>query len=77
MGNSRNVFDSWGCASYTTPGGGVRLNELADSDINELMSKQPAALFPANISVARVQAPGYQSYKVRSFGTGRQRGDDT
>ncbi|WP_445424870.1 hypothetical protein [Alishewanella sp. HL-SH06] len=60
-----------GCASYTTPGGSVQLSQLADSDINELMSKKPAATFPANMSVARVQAPGYQSYKVNSFGTGR------
>ncbi|MDP4944631.1 hypothetical protein [Alishewanella sp. SMS8] len=60
-----------GCASYTTPGGSVQLSQLADSDINELMSKKPAASFPANMSVARVQAPGYQSYKVNSFGTGR------
>ena len=60
-----------GCASYTTPGGSVQLSNLADVDINELMSKEPAASFPANISVARVQAPGYQSYKVSSFGTGR------
>ncbi|MCO1336036.1 hypothetical protein MO867_17025 [Microbulbifer sp. OS29] len=60
-----------GCASYTTPGGGVHLSKLADADINELMSKEPAAPFPANISVARVQAPGYQSYRVNSFGTGR------
>ncbi|MEW8027661.1 MAG: hypothetical protein AB2794_14800 [Candidatus Thiodiazotropha endolucinida] len=60
-----------GCASYTTPGGGVQLSHLADADINDLMSKEPAASFPANISVARVQAPGYQSYKVNSFGTGR------
>jgi hypothetical protein len=60
-----------GCASYTTPGGSVQLSQLADADINELMSKKPAASFPANISVARVQAPGYQSYKVSSFGTGR------
>ncbi|MCF4009503.1 hypothetical protein [Rheinheimera sp. UJ63] len=60
-----------GCASYTTPGGSVQLSQLADSDINELMSKKPTASFPANIAVARVQAPGYQSYKVNSFGTGR------
>lgn len=60
-----------GCASYTTPGGSVELSKLAETDINELMSKQPAAHFPANISVARVQAPGYQSYKLSSFGTGR------
>lgn len=60
-----------GCASYTTPGGGIHLSDLADADINALMSKEPAAAFPANIAVARVQAPGYQSYKVSSFGTGR------
>lgn len=60
-----------GCASYTTPGGGVQLSNLADTDINDLMSKKPAASFPVNISVARVQAPDYQSYKVSSFGTGR------
>jgi hypothetical protein len=60
-----------GCASYTTPGGGVQLSNLADIDINELMTNEPAANFPANISVARVQAPGYQAYKVSSFGTGR------
>lgn len=60
-----------GCASYTTPGGSVQFSELADADINELMSKEPAANFPANITVARIQAPGYQSYKVTSFGTGR------
>jgi len=60
-----------GCASYTTPGGGVQLSELADTDINELMSQEPAAVFPANITVARVQAPGYQSYKLSSFGVGR------
>ena len=60
-----------GCASYTTPGGSVQLSNLADADINELMSKKPAASFPVNIAVARVQAPGYQSYKIDSFGTGR------
>ncbi|WJG11029.1 hypothetical protein [Aliiglaciecola sp. LCG003] len=60
-----------GCASYTTPGGSITLSELADADINQLMANQPAANFPANISIARVQAPGYQSYKVSSFGTGR------
>ena len=59
------------CASYTTPGGAVQLSNLAEADINELMAKEPAASFPANISVARVQAPGYQSYKLNSFGSGR------
>ena len=60
-----------GCASYITPGGSVQLSQLSDININELMSIEPAASFPANITVARVQAPGYQSYKVDSFGEGR------
>jgi hypothetical protein len=60
-----------GCASYTTPGGGVRMSDLADAEINELMSKKPAAIFPVNIAVARVQAPGYSSYRQDSFGNGR------
>ncbi|MBM9520828.1 hypothetical protein JWG39_13475 [Desulforhopalus vacuolatus] len=60
-----------GCASYTTPGGTVQLSQLSDVNINELMLIKPAASFPANISVARIQAPGYQSCKVDSFGSGR------
>ena len=60
-----------GCASYTTPGGSVQLSSLSDSSINELMSKKPAASFPANISIVRVQASGYQSHKISSFGYGR------
>ena len=60
-----------GCASYTTPGAGVQLSSLSDSDINALMAKEPAATFPANISVARVQAPNYKTYTIDSFGTGR------
>lgn len=60
-----------GCASYTTPGGSIQLSHLAEADINELMQKEPSANFPANISVARVQAPGYHSYKVDSYGSGR------
>ena len=60
-----------GCATYTTPGGGVQLSDLAETDINELMSKKPAASFPANISIARIQAPGYQTYRLSSYGAGR------
>ncbi|AAN55287.1 hypothetical protein HRJ35_12900 [Shewanella oneidensis MR-1] len=60
-----------GCASYTTPGGSVAIGSLAESDISALMSTQPAAIFPAHIAVARIQAPGYVSYRLSSFGTGR------
>jgi len=60
-----------GCANYVTPGGGVQLSTLAESNINDLMSKKPAATFPVNIAIARVQAPGYKTYHTTSFGTGR------
>ena len=59
------------CASYTTPGGAVSLSELADGDINELMAKEPAAIFPVNLAIARVQASGYSAYGVDSYGSGR------
>ena len=59
------------CASYTTPGGSVQLSQLSDLSINELMSKEAAASFPANISVARIQASNFSSYRLASFGSGR------
>lgn len=65
------MYGLGGCASYTTPGGGVQISELADADINELMSKEPTASFPANISIVRIQAANYRSNTTDSFGTGR------
>jgi hypothetical protein len=81
-GNSRFFYSSIflvflalvlsGCgANYTTPGGSVPLADLAETDINELLTTQPTARFPARIAVARVQAPGYESHRTTSFGTGR------
>lgn len=62
-----------GCASYTTPGGGVHVENLAkaDPDIAELLSVEPAAVFPARIAVARAQAAGYASISNTCYGTGR------
>jgi hypothetical protein len=60
-----------GCASYVTPGAGVDLARLGDADIKELMANEPAAKFPANVAVARIQAPNYHSYRNESYGTGR------
>lgn len=61
-----------GCsASYTTPGGSVPLADLSETDINEVLTRKPTARFPAKIAVARVQAPGYESHRNTSFGTGR------
>jgi hypothetical protein len=61
----------FGCASYTTPGGSVKISELADADINELMSRQPQAEFPAHVVIARIQAPEYRSQGAEGHGTGR------
>jgi hypothetical protein len=62
-----------GCATYTTPGAGMNLQDLAsaDPDIRELLQVEPAAVFPARIAFARVQASGYYSHGNTCYGTGR------
>ena len=63
-----------GCATYTTPGAGVSVGNLskADTDIAELFNRQPAALFPARLAVARIQASGYYSRSNGNcYGTGQ------
>lgn len=60
-----------GCASYVTPGGPVRLDEINRADIAELASRKPAANFPARIAVARVQAADYRSASADPLATGR------
>lgn len=53
---------------YVTPGGSVNISELADEDIARLLEKQPTAVFPVNIAIARVQAPKYTSYTQQTRG---------
>jgi hypothetical protein len=60
-----------GCASYITPGAGVRLNDINRADIAEIAARKPAANFPARIAVARVQAPDYRSPSARPLASGR------
>jgi len=60
-----------GCATYTTPAGGVNIPSLGDGDIAELMAVEPAAQFPARIAVARIQSSGYSSRTNDSYGSGR------
>jgi hypothetical protein len=60
-----------GCAHYQTPGAGVSIPAITDGDIADVMSRKPAAQFPAHIVVARVQASGYISRTAESYGTGR------
>lgn len=62
-----------GCATYTTPGAGMSLQDLAtaDPDIADLLKVEPAAAFPARIAVARVQSSGYSSRTCTCYGSGR------
>lgn len=62
-----------GCATYTTPGAGVNLQNLSksDQDIAELMKVEPASPFPARVAVARVQASGYSSRSNQCYGSGQ------
>ncbi|MEL6215433.1 MAG: hypothetical protein AAFQ99_07140 [Pseudomonadota bacterium] len=60
-----------GCATYTTPGGPVVISDLATPEINRLMTREPAADFPANIAVVQIQASGYRSLNTTGFGEGR------
>lgn len=61
-----------GCSvAYTTPGAGMQMDALAKGDIRERLDRRPAANFPANLAVARVQASGYRSYTQQSYGQGR------
>ena len=59
-----------GCATYTTPGGGVSLAGIDDAGIEAAFSREPAAEFPANVAIARVQAPEYVSPTNRGYGSG-------
>ncbi len=61
-----------GCATtYRTPGGPASISDIGDEDVAEAFAREPAAEFPANLIVVRIQAPGYYSYTLQSFGKGR------
>lgn len=62
-----------GCASYITPGGPARLDEIDRADIVAVAARQPAANFPASIAIARIQAEDYQSYTSEGVGVGNFR----
>ena len=51
------------CSNYITPGGSVKISELADEDISKLLSNKPAAEFPVNIAVARLQSTNYSNHR--------------
>lgn len=61
-----------GCAaSYVTPGGPARLDDIDRTDIAEVAARRPAASFPARIAVVRVQAADYRSSTAEPLATGR------
>lgn len=61
-----------GCAQhYVTPGGSVAMLEITDADLTSFYETQPAAAFPANIAVIRLQDSGYRSNSHHGYGHGR------
>jgi hypothetical protein len=50
---------------YITPGGSVKISELADADILKILANKPASEFPVNIAVARIQTTDYTNYRYR------------
>jgi hypothetical protein len=69
-----------GCVEYHAPGGPADLRALGvtpeeqragtQADIGANFDKRPLASFPANIAVARLQAPGYTSSTAQGWGQG-------
>lgn len=75
------LFALASCASYTTPGRAADFQALGitkreqldrtDMPIEAQMARRPAASFPANIALVRVQDRGYYSYSAQGYGSGR------
>lgn len=65
------VLLSTGCATYVTPAAGVSMAEISDRDLRDYYEVEPAAAFPANIAVVRVQDAGYRSRTNHGYGHGR------
>jgi hypothetical protein len=70
-----------GCAHYVTPGARADFTRLTNNDSPEASSggsasrddpyaAKPAAHFPANLAVARIQAPNYRSYGAEGYAGG-------
>ncbi len=58
------------CATYVTPDGPANLAAITDNDIAAGYKAKPAATYPANIAVVRVQQAGYRSYSAEGVGSG-------
>lgn len=53
-----------GCASYVTPGGPARLDQIDRPDIAAIAARRPTAKFPARLAIVRIQSPDYRSYST-------------
>lgn len=69
-----------GCSEYHAPGGPADFRALGvtaeaqkagtPTDLNAAFERKPLAGFPANVAVARLQAPGYRSETAQGWGQG-------
>jgi len=64
-----------GCSTYIPPSGRADLSAISSRPMQESFAAKPAAVWPASIAVARVQAPQYQSFYTEReggvYGSGR------
>jgi hypothetical protein len=65
------IISLCGCASYVTPGGPARLDQINRADIAEAASRRPTVTFPARVGVVRIQANEYRSYSNEGYGRGQ------
>jgi hypothetical protein len=59
-----------GCATYVTPGGPARLQDMEATPQAWQRSEQRTPRLPASFALVRVQAPQYRSGSARGQGTG-------
>ena len=59
-----------GCSSYAVPGGPADISMWADARVADALMTQPAANFPVNLAVVRVQESGYRHYGYSAYGHG-------
>jgi hypothetical protein len=59
-----------GCSTYQTPGAGVSLGSITETDIAEAFQREPAVRFPANMAIARIAGPAYASRSNSGYGGG-------
>lgn len=61
-----------GCATkYMTPGRAADFGGFVGNSIERAFQIEPAATYPANMVMVRVQEPGYRSHTTKSYGQGR------